>query len=48
MICSYVEWEKYPERKRIAAEILKSKKFSGFPGEYHALAVAFSCKESTS
>ncbi|GJE95510.1 sulfite oxidase [Phanerochaete sordida] len=27
----YVEWEKYPERKRIAAEILKSKKFSGFP-----------------
>ncbi|KAL9059374.1 MAG: hypothetical protein Q9162_001243 [Coniocarpon cinnabarinum] len=29
----YVEWEKYPDRKRRAAEILKSKKssFAGFP-----------------
>lgn len=25
----YVEWEKYPERKRKAAEILKKFKFSG-------------------
>jgi hypothetical protein len=29
----YVEWENYPERKRIASEILKKHKFSPFPGE---------------
>lgn len=28
----YVEWEKYPERKAKAAEILRRHKFSPIPG----------------
>ena len=29
---SFVEWEKAPERKRIAHELLKTKKFTAIPG----------------
>lgn len=28
----YIEWEKYPEKKAIAEEVLKSQKFSFPPG----------------
>ena len=28
----YVEWENAPERKRIASELLKTKKFTPIPG----------------
>jgi hypothetical protein len=30
---SYIEWEKYPERKRVAQELLKTKKFTPIPGQ---------------
>jgi sulfite oxidase len=29
---SYVEWEQYPERKKIAEELMKTKEFSNPPG----------------
>lgn len=32
----YVEWEDSPERKRIAHELLKTKKFTPIPGSSHA------------
>lgn len=31
---SYVEWENDPERKRIATELLKTKKFTSIPGKF--------------
>ena len=31
----YVEWEKDPERKKIASALLKTKKFTPIPGEFY-------------
>lgn len=30
---SFVEWEKNPERKKVAAELLKTKEFTPIPGK---------------
>lgn len=35
----YVEWERAPERKKVAAALLKTKEFTPIPGLFHSLCV---------